>query len=76
MRRGSVWHFYSGALAMLTQCTVTREGNGRWRVAVWHDEWLTLCGEYATRDEAVRISNQIWAHFLEQGWTDLGPPVS
>jgi hypothetical protein len=71
MRPGSTWRLYRQSLALLTECAITIETDGRWLLAVWQDRFLTVSEKYGTRAEALQLSNQIWAHFLEQDWVEL-----
>jgi hypothetical protein len=68
VRPDSIWRFYRADLDMLTECTISRETDGTWLLAVWQNEFLTVFERCPTRAGAVQLSNQIWAHFLEQGW--------
>ena len=71
LRPGSTWRFYCDDVDVLAECTITRETDEEWLLAVWQNEFQTVSEKRETRAQAVQLSNQLWVYFLEQGWVEL-----
>ena len=66
-----MWWLHSLELDMVTYCVVEQRGDGMWLLAVWQAHVLVVSEACACREVAVRLGNQIWAHFKACAWEEI-----
>lgn len=70
------WRLYCAGFGLVAECIIEQLLSGTWLLRVRQGDFLTISEECETRDVAVRLSDQIWAHLRERGWIEVVPSDS